>query len=240
MAPSLSETEEDTRIGEWFVPKFGGRRFRLLVGMSFYPYTLMNAAYVVIGSLLTPAPVHWDRVAALTLVYLLAVGVSAHALDATAPNRPWGNLLSRRQLEAIAISALVPALGIGLYYAVSFAPYLVPLGALELFFLLAYNIELLGGRFHTDAWFALSWGGLPVVAGYLLQTNYLSPIALAGGLFGFLTAFAEINASRPYKALMKQRSVHGDEAKKFENILKGLVSSNLALALVLVILRSAG
>ena len=198
---------EETRANEWYVPRFGPRRFRLLVGLSFYPYTFMNASYVLIGSLLA-SPVHFDRMAWMALVYLLAIGFTAHSLDAMAPNKPWGDFLSRRQLLVLAVAGLVPSVGIGLYYALTYAPLLLPIGVLELFFLLSYNLELFGGRFHTDLWFATSWGFLPVLAGFVVQTNAISLAPLAGGLFGFVTAFIEIKASRPYKALKK---ISGEE-----------------------------
>lgn len=210
------------------------------MGLSFYPYTLMNASYVLIGSLLAPT-VHYDRMAEMALVYLLAVGVSAHSLDAISPNRPWGNFLSRRQLLAMAVAALIPALALGLYLAVSYALLLIPLGLLELFFLVAYNLEFFSGRFHTDFWFSLSWGLLPVLVGFVVQTDTLSVPALAGGVFGFFTAFVEINASRPYKALKRQPGgAPPSLAARFESILKGVVASVLAAAaflLALAILR---
>jgi len=221
---------EDTRAREWFVPKRGPKKFRLLVGLSFYPYALMNASYVLIGSLLAPS-VHFDRMAGMALVYLLAVGVSAHSLDATAPNRPWGDFLSRRQLLLLAVAGLVPALGLGLYYAIAFSPVLIPLGLVELFFLLSYNLEYFGGRFHTDLWFSFSWGFLPVLAGYAVQTDYIGVAPIAAGLFGFFTAFIEINASRPYRALKKQSDGAASlVAARLEAILKGVVASVLATA----------
>ena len=221
---------EDTRVREWWVPNFGPRKFRILVGLSFYPYSLMNASYVLIGSLLAPS-VHFDRMAGMALVYLLAVGVSAHSLDAMAPNRPWGDSLSRRQLLLLAMAGLVPALGLGLYYAIAFSPILIPLGLVELFFLLSYNLEYSGGRFHTDFWFSFSWGFLPVLAGYAVQTDSIGIASLAAGLFGFFTAFIEINASRPYKALKKQPDgATSPVAARLEAILKGVVASVLAAA----------
>ena len=227
--------DEETRINEWFVPRVGGRRFRLLVGLSFYPYSLMNASYVLIGSLLA-SEVHYGRMLGMAVVYLLAVGVAAHALDAMGPNKPWGEFLSRKQLGWLAVAALVPALALGLYYAIEFAPLLFPLGVAELFFLLAYNLELFGGRFHTDFWFALSWGFLPVLAGFIVQTDSLSLISLAGGFFGFFTSFVEISASRPYKALKRQP---GGEAvqltSKLESVLKGIVATVLTTAVILLI-----
>ena len=207
-----------------------------MVGLSFWPYTLMNASYVLIGSLLAPT-VHYDWMGEMALVYLLAVGVSAHSLDAMSPNKPWGNFLSRRQLLAMAVGAMVPALALGLYLAVSYAPLLIPLGLVELFFLLAYNLELFSGRFHTDFWFSLSWGFLPVLVGFVVQTNTVTVPALAGGLFGFFTAFVEINASRPYKALRRQPGgVTSPLAARFESILKGVVASVLSVAALLLAL----
>jgi hypothetical protein len=234
----LAAGGEHTRANEWYVPRFGPRRFRLMVGLSFYPYTLMNAGYVLIGSLLAPA-VRIDRMAGMAAVYLLAVGVAAHSLDALAPNKPWGDFLTRRQLVALAATGLSISLGIGLFYSLTAAPFLIPLGLLELFFLLAYNLELLGGRFHTDLWFAFSWGFLPVLAGYVVQANTANLTALAGGLFGFSTAFVEINASRPYRALKRDA---GDPrlAARLESILEGVVASVLAVAAFLLASRLLG
>ena len=228
----MSSGDAGTRENEWWVPSFGPRKLRLLLGLSFYPYSLMNASYVLVGSLLA-APVHYDRMLGMAAVYLLAVGVSAHSLDAMAPNKPWGDFLSRRQLAALAAVALVPALAVGLYYAVKVAPLLIPVGIAELFFLLAYNLELFKGRFHTDVWFAFSWGFLPVLAGYVVQTDALSLASLAGGAFGFCTAFIEINASRPYKALKRERST-SPVVPRLEAILKGVVAVVILAAAILL------
>ena len=230
------EGEEETRENEFYVPRFGPKKFRLLLGLSFYPYTLMNASYVLIGSLLA-SPVHYDRMAEMALVYILAVGVSAHSFDAMSPNKPWGDFLSRRQLLAMAVGGLVPALALGLYLSLMFAPLLIPIGLIELFFLLAYNLELFSGRFHTDLWFSLSWGYLPLLVGFVLQTDDVTIPALIGGLFGFFTAFIEIKASRPYKALKKQRGGPPSPlSDSLESILKGVVLSVLVTAVALLAL----
>jgi hypothetical protein len=231
---------EETRKNEWWVPKFGPRGFRLFVGLSFFPYSLMNASYVLIGSLLAHT-VHYDRMFGMAGVYLLAVGVSAHSLDAMAPNKPWGDLLSKRQLTILAAAGLVPALAVGLFYALAYAPLLLPVGVAELFFLLAYNLELFDGRFHTDLWFAFSWGFLPVIAGFVIQTNLVSTASLVGGLFGFFTAFIEINASRPYRALKKEPGGTASPlARRLESILKGVVACVLAVAAFLLALAVLG
>ncbi len=228
---------DQTREAEWFVPKWGPRKFRRLVGLTFYPYSLMNASYVLIGSLLAPS-IHYDRMAGMALAYLLAVGFAAHSLDAMGQNKPWGSIFSRAQLLILAVAGLFPALAVGLYYALTSAPLLLPVGVVELFFLLAYNLESFGGRFHTDFWFATSWGFLPVLAGFVVQTNGLTWTSLAAGLFGFFTAFVEINASRPYKALKREPGgASSPLASRLEAILKGIVATVL-LAAAFLLLRS--
>jgi len=236
----VATDEAKTRANEWFVPHFGPEKFRLFVGMTYLPYTAMNVSYVVIGSLLSPRPVNWNALGAMAFVYAVAVGVSAHALDAAAPNKPWGAFLSRRQLFALAMGSLAISLSVGVFFAAFYAPLLFVVGSLEVFFLFAYNLELFGGRFHTRNWFSLSWGFLPVVAGYVAQTNAVGLTAAAGGLVGFVTANAEINVSKPYKALKGSSSPDGAaRAHRLEQELKALVAGVLSLAALLFFVRTA-
>lgn len=225
------------RENEWYALRRGPRRFRTFVNLLFLPYTLMNVSFVVIGSML-PATVHWDRTIALVAAYGLAVGVSAHALDAMGPNKPWGDLLSRRQLAAAVVAALLPALTLGGYYALEYSPWLLAVGAAELFFLFAYNLNLFNSKFHSEHWFAFSWGFLPVIAGYVLQTDRLGLTALLAGLFALVASYVQVNASRPYKAIKKQSGTRLEEARRYERILKGVVGCSASLAVAMVLLRS--
>ena len=43
---------------------------------------------------------------------------------------------------------------------------LLPLVVAGGFLVLAYNLELFGGRFHTDFWFAAAWGAFPALTGW--------------------------------------------------------------------------
>ncbi|MFQ5597569.1 MAG: hypothetical protein ACE5GK_05905 [Nitrospiria bacterium] len=228
------------RRSEWFVPRFGPLKFRVFVGLLFLPYTGMVLAYAVLGSMLAKQ-VYWDRVAAIGLIYFLGLGLSAHALDAIGgrgKTKPWGNHFSRKTLWTIAVFALIPAYAIGIYYILFWTPWLVVVALLEGFFLFAYNLEWFDGRFHTDAWFAFSWGVLPVLGGFIIQTNTLSPsvCALAGamGLFSLV----EINASRPYKEIKRSGEKAGQKfQKRYEQILKGISLGVILLAMALVCFR---
>jgi len=39
------------------------------------------------------------------------------------------------------------------------------------FLVVAYNLELFGGMFHSDVWFALGWGAFPALTAYFAQTG---------------------------------------------------------------------
>lgn len=228
------------RRSEWFVPSFGPERFRVAVGLLFLPYTGMVLSFTVIGSMLAPS-IHWDRVVAIAVIYFLALGIGAHALDAVGSRdaKPWGEVFTRFQLCAIATASLVAAYAIGVWYMVLYTPHLWPIAIAEGFFVLAYNLEWFGGRFHRDAWFAFSWGGLPVLAGYVLQTNAVSLSALLVATATALLALVEIRASRPYKELNRSRSdtVH---ARHLEGILKSLSAGVIVLGIGMLAFRLWG
>ena len=160
----------------------------------------MVLAYTAIGSAMA-AWIYWDRVGAILVIYFLALGIGAHALDALGSKgvKPWRSVFSKRKLWVAAIVSIVAAFAIGIYYMVLYTPFLWLIAIPEGFFLLAYNLEWFKGRFHSDAWFALSWGSLPVLAGYVIQTNQISiPVLLVAAAMGLLS-LVEIKASRPYK-----------------------------------------
>jgi hypothetical protein len=230
-------TISKTRIGEWFVPRFGPERFRVFVGLLFLPYTGMCVSFTIIGSMLA-GDISWDRVGAIALIYALALGVSAHVADSLGSKKakPWGNYFTKAQLVALMCGTLAASYAIGIYYIVFFVPLLAIIAILEGFFLFAYNFETFGGRFHNNLWFAVSWGTLPVLAGYMMQVNSAGIIALIVGGAAGLASYAEIRMSRPYKQL-KQSGQDPERAKKLENGLKAISFGTIAFALAMVAYR---
>jgi hypothetical protein len=109
--------------------------------------------------------VHPVRVAAALGAFFLAVGVGAHALDEL-HGRPLATRLSARTLIALAAAGLTGAVAIGVAGMFTVSAALAPLVIAGAFIALAYNLELFGGRFHGDWWFALAWGGFPAFTGY--------------------------------------------------------------------------
>jgi hypothetical protein len=79
------------------------------------------------------------------------------------------------------------------------------------FFVFAYNLELLRGRVHGDFWFAFSWGAFPVLTAYFAQTGRLSIAALAVAVAGYALSYAQRMLSTPARLLRRRsRSVTGE------------------------------
>jgi hypothetical protein len=233
------------RGAEWFVPKWGPLKFRTFVGLLFLPYTGMVLSFAVIGSLLAEH-IFYDRVLAIALVYFFGLGIAAHALDALGSKgvKPWGTVFAKSHLWIVAILALVVAYGIAIYYMIRHVPLLWIIALLEGFFVFAYNLEWFAGRFHTDRWFAISWGALPVLAGYVMQTNSISLPALVLAVSMGLFSSVEIKASRPYKELKRRWPDldDGEQAllKRYETVLKCISLGVILLGGGLLFWRAAG
>jgi hypothetical protein len=230
-------SENKTRINEWFVPKFGPVRFRVFVGLMFLPYTGMCVSFAVIGSMLA-SEIAWDRLGAIALIYMLALGISAHVADSlgSKKTKPWGSYFSKTQLLIIMATSLIAAYAIGAYYIAFFVPLLAIIAALEGFFLFTYNYEIWGGIFHNDFWFAVSWGSLPVLAGYIMQTNSMNILALAAAGLTGLISYVEIRMSRPYKHL-KQKNSNDALTYRLEIGLKVISVGTILLALCILAFR---
>ncbi len=171
----------------WYALDTGG--WRDYVTLLHLPYTAWHLSYVVIGGCLAPV-VAWGRLGAAVAAFALAVGIGAHALDELR-GRPLRTSIPDGVLVGLAAVSIAAACGIGLVGAIAFEPWLILLVPVGLFLVVAYNLELLGGRFHSDLWFGLAWGGFPLVCGYAAVAGDLSVGALLAGAFAVLLSLAQ-------------------------------------------------
>jgi len=172
------------------------------------PYTAWHLSYVLIGASLA-ATVSVVRLIATVLAFFLAVGVAAHALDELR-GRPLQTEIPAGALWTAAIIGLAGAVGLGIAGVFVIGPWLLPFIAMGVFFVFAYNLELLRGRLHGDFWFALSWGAFPVLTAYFAQTGRLSLAALAAAVAGYALSYAQRMLSTPARLLRRRsRSVTG-------------------------------
>ena len=173
------------------------------------PYTMWHLSYVVLGAAIAPRR-DWAALAVCVAAFFLAVGVAAHALDEL-QGRPLGTRIDSRTLGLAAGLALAGAVALGLAGLGAREPFNWPLAALipvGVTLVMSYNLELFGGRLHTDLGFAASWGGFPVVAGFLAQSPQLGATTLVGitaaTLFGIVSASAQRRLSTPARNLRRR------------------------------------
>jgi hypothetical protein len=172
------------------------------------PYTLWHLSYVTIGAALAPVvQVRWwlETMAA----FLLAMGVAAHALDEV-HGRPLRTRIPDVILWALAATGLAGAAALGIDGALEATPWIWALIPVGTFLVVAYNLELFGGVVHSDVWFALAWGGFPVVTAYIAQTGRLSAAAVFAALACVAISAAQRALSTPVRRLRRQvASVEG-------------------------------
>ena len=223
--------------------------WRDYVTLLHLPYTAWHLSYAVVGGCLA-ASVAWGRLGLTVLAFALAMGIGAHALDEL-NGRPLQTTIPSRVLVALAITSVAAACALGLAVAATTTLWLLPLIALGAFLVPAYNLELLGGRLHTDLGFALAWGAFPLVTAFVAQTGTIRGEALLAATWATLLSLAQRRLSTDARRL--RRNVVAGELElsdgrrvpltaarltsAHETSLKLLAAATATLAAALVVLR---
>lgn len=173
------------------------------------PYTVWHLSYVVLGAAMAPT-VDLVALGAGVLAFFLAVGLAAHALDEL-EGRPLRTRITDRTLQVVAALALGGACLLGVVgvffrgqvnWPLAIA---IPVGVV---LVVGYNLELFGGRLHTDGTFAWGWGGFPVAVGLVAQSPEVTWSVLAAGvaatLAGVGTSYAQRRLSTPARELRRR------------------------------------
>jgi hypothetical protein len=171
------------------------------------PYTLWHLSYVAIGAALAPR-LDWAVLGWTVLAFALAMGVGAHALDEL-HGRPLRTRIPSRLLVLLAAVSIAGAAAIGIWVASQRTWWLLAFVAAGAFVVVAYNLELVGGAFHSDWWFAAAWGAFPLLTAYFAVAERLRVEALLGALFAFASSLGQRTLSTPVRAARRQ---HGDSA----------------------------
>jgi hypothetical protein len=200
--------------------------WRDLLTLLHPPYTVWHLSYVAIGAAIAP---HFSGYRLLwTLVaFLLAVGVAAHALDELR-GRPLGTRISSRVLAFLAVTALAGASAIGVLGAITISIWLLAFVVVGVLLTVAYNLELLGGRLHSDLWFAFAWGAFPVLTSYWAQSGAISVqgILVAGACLLF--SVAQRHLSTPVRELRRRTASVSGEQRMNDGRVLGLNASTMA------------
>ncbi|MDQ1425804.1 MAG: hypothetical protein QOD72_3302 [Acidimicrobiaceae bacterium] len=166
------------------------------------PYTAWHLAYVVIGASLAPRT-DGVRLTATVLAFFCAVGIAAHALDEV-HGHPLRTAIADPVLWLAAAVGLAGAVVLGVLGLSRVGPGLLVFIVVGPVLVAGYNLELFGGRLHTDVTFALAWGTFPVLAGYFAQAERLDFVALLGGSAAFALSYAQRALSTPARQLRRR------------------------------------
>ena len=180
----------------------GGGGWRDYWSLLHPPYTLWHLSYVVIGACIAPV-VNVGWLFETVLAFFLAMGLAAHALDEL-KGRPLRTRISDGLLSVIAVVGLAGAFALGIHGAIVVSPWLWAFIAVGGFLVVAYNLELFGGAFHSDLWFALAWGAFPALTAYFAQTATIRAEAvLVAGACAALSAAQRV-LSTPVRRLRRK------------------------------------
>ena len=165
------------------------------------PYTAWHLSYAVVGGCLATT-VDWWVLGFTVLAFALAMGVGAHALDEL-NGRPLQTRIPSRVLVALAIVSVVAAAALGIAVALERTLWILPLVALGAALVPVYNLELLGGRIHTDVGFGLAWGAFPLVTAYVAQTGAFRLETALAAAWATLLSLAQRRLSRVARRLRR-------------------------------------
>ncbi len=217
-----------------------------LVALAHPPYTLWHLSYFALGAAAAPT-LYANRLLWGLLAFALAVGVAAHALDEL-NGRPLGTKLSDRALIALAVVSLAGAMAIGVAGSVLITAWLAPLVIAGGLFLPAYNLELAGGRFHSDIWFAIGWGAFPAFTGWFINAETVALPGILIALAALAMSLAQRRLSTPARELRRRTlSVSGvrtatdgsREPLSIQSMLAPLDGALAAMSLAMVITACA-
>ena len=166
-----------------------GGGWRDYVTLLHAPYTLWHLSYVAIGAALAPH-MKWGLLGWTALAFLLAMGIGAHALDEL-NGRPLRTAIPAPVLVGLAAVSIAAACAIGVIAAASSTWWLLLFIVFGAFIAVAYNLELFDGAFHSNLWFAASWGAFPVLTAYFAAAERLRGEAFAAATFAMLMSLAQ-------------------------------------------------
>jgi hypothetical protein len=207
----------------WYALGRGG--WRDYVTLLHVPYTAWHLSYVVTGGCLAPV-VRWERLGAVVAAFALGRGVGAHALDELR-GRPLQTAIPERVLIVLATVSILAASAIGIAGAAAWGWWLVVLVAIGAFLVIAYNLELAGGRIHTGFWFALGWGGLPALTGYAVVAGEVDVVALLVAAFAFLVSVVQRVLSAPVRLVRRHVSAVRGEVELLDGSRSALDEASL-------------
>ena len=225
-------------MGDEVAPAFYALRsggWRDYVTLVHPPYTLWHLSYVAIGAAIAPR-IKWGLLGWTTLAFLLAMGIGAHALDEL-KGRPLRTRIPDVVLAVLACVSVAAAAAIGTVVAIRSTLWLLAFVVFGVVIVVAYNLELFGGRLHTPFWFAAAWGAFPALTAYFASAHRLRGEAIAAAAFALVTSLVQQRLSTDVRHA-RRRAGDPTLAKTAETALQLLAAAMPLLAAALLLARS--
>jgi len=193
--------------------------------------TSVLLSIAVLGSVLAPN-FYPDRFFLYLIQIFLGGSVAANHLDELV-DRPWRTTMSRTRLWSVAIAALSAFIAIGSYLAFKVDWIFIFFVVVESFFIVAYDLEIMGGIFHNANTLGISWG-LVFLGGYYLQHQLLSPLVVVVSLGLCLCSMQGITLYERGKRYGKDR-YHTDHDSRISwiTLRAGIFSVNLVTLIMI-------
>ena len=197
-----------TRKRPTFYALPGTKWWQDYINLLHLPYTLWHMAYVVLGAAVAPT-VHVDWLMGTLLAFFLAVGIASHALDEL-NDRPLGTKIPPFVLVSLAVVSLGGAVALGILAGILENQWIFAFVAFGAFIAVFYNLGLWQNRFHSDLWFAFSWGAFPVLTSYWVCASRLDVAVVIVAVGCFFLTLAQRTLSTPVRAIRRKAvSVEG-------------------------------
>ncbi len=220
-----------------------GSKLKEFITILHLPYTLMCLSFLTIG--FSIGGIRNFNVYSLTiLAYFFGLGIAAHSFDQLrGMGSRYVKILGDDNLIVIGVLSLYASILIGFSLMIDLnAWYLLILIPLQAFFVFSYPMKtLFKGFFHSNFWFAVSFGFLPVVIGNYVNTLSFSFLAIIWGIVALIISEIEINLSRYVRKLRKVHSLscyseepYNEIIERPERALKLLCLMTYFLAAILV------
>ena len=163
------------------------------------PYTAWHLSFVLLGASLSPAP-DARIVAGALLAFFLGVGVAAHSFDEL-QGRPLGTHIPTAALIALGSLGLLGAIALGIVAALQIGLWLLAFVAVGAGLVVLYGME--APIVHSDAGFALGWGGFPVLTAALATGASIVPASLVA-VAASLLSLAQRRLSTPVRRIRRK------------------------------------
>ncbi len=218
--------------------------------MLHLPYTSMVLSFAVVGAVVSPE-FSWVVLAGTIAAYFAGLGIGAHFLDQLPGMgshyvRHWpARALWTAGLGGVAVGVSIGIVGAGLLRE----PYLLLFVAVQGICALGYPLApIFRGVLHRDSVFAISWGSLPCLTSYYVQSGTLTVLPVLLAVVFAAVAVLEIRVSRRSREERRAfhpsitpeetpRGSHGESFRRLDLILQILSIGTTLVALGLLVGR---